>query len=77
MNYIGPIKNPKSKIKEVEDKMGNRVYNYRYNDNKKIIKLNKELKENLKETIKYKEAKEETLRLTEKIDKLEIKEDKR
>ncbi|KKN14076.1 hypothetical protein LCGC14_0999710, partial [marine sediment metagenome] len=77
MNYIGSIKDPKYKIKEAEDKMGNKVYSYRYNDNKKIIKLNKELKENLKETINYKEAKEETLRLTEKIDKLEIKEDKR
>ena len=77
MNHKGYTKIPISIVHEAEDKMGNIVYNYRFNENKKIIKLNKELEENLKETKKYKETKEEVLTLTEKLDKLEIKEDKR
>lgn len=77
MNHKGYTKYPESKVKKTEDKMGNIVFNYRYGENKKIIKLNKELEEKLRETHKYKEIKEKTFRLTEKLDKIEVKKDKR
>ncbi|MFW9973549.1 MAG: hypothetical protein ACFFDF_25435 [Candidatus Odinarchaeota archaeon] len=77
MNHEGYVKVPEAKVEKVEEKMGNRVYNYGFNENKKIIELKKELEEKLKETNKYNEAKEEAYKLTEKLDKLEIKKDKR
>ncbi len=77
MNYIGYTKYPKSKVEKTEERMANIVFNYRFSENKKIKKLNKVLERNLKKTNEYKEAKEEAFRLTEKLDKIEIKEDKR
>ena len=77
MNYVGSIKYPRTKIKEEEEKMGNIVFNYRLRENKKIERLNNILERCLKRTKEYKEAKEETFKLTEDLDKLEVKEDKR
>ena len=77
MNYIGYTKYPKSKVGKTEERMTNIVFNYRFSENKKLKKINKVLERNLKKTNEYKEAKEEAFRLTEKLDKIEIKEDNR
>lgn len=76
-SYIGSVKYPKSKIIKVEEEMGNAILDYKFNENKKIKKLNKVLKRCLKRTEEYKKAEEKALKLTKEIDKLEIKEDKR
>lgn len=77
MNHIGYVKAPISRVREVEVGMANIVYNYKFSENKKIEKLNKVLERCLKKTKEYKEAKEEVFELTEELNKLEVKEDKR
>lgn len=77
MNHIGYVKTPISKVREIEVGMANIVYNYKFSENKKIEKLNRVLERCLKKTKEYKEAKEEVFELTEELDKLEVKEDKR
>ena len=77
MNHISYVKDPKSKVGKTEERMANIVFNYRFSENKKIKKLNKVLERYLKRTNEYKEAKEETFKLSEILDKIEIKEDKR